>query len=326
MILGLGYLGGLIFDFRWSRVLLTIKCLGLAFLGTLCTPYGSGVWQTFFSKMGHVDQFRSNIVEFEPLTLIGDLFPYWAVCAVLFAAVCLKNKKIARCEIAVTGAFLLLGAYAVKFLPFAALASMTFILKNGTEIFFQEAMPFLKRFFGGILVHFNKIESAHLGTLGVIFLILLCAALFVVNVYIEIHKNPVLGVFPRQALDFVIENHLDAPILCDFNNGGYLMYRLSDPRGQLRHPVAIDGRTNVLPRDVTRAYYRMEQGHSGWKHFIELYRPGTIVWPARAKSPLPQLLREGGQWCEAFHGGDTTEGYSVFTECNLATDKRLKNK
>ena len=97
------------------------------------------------------------------------------------------------------------------------------------------------------------------------------------------------------------------------------MYRLSDARGHLLHPVAIDGRTNILSPELMESYYRMEKGGPDWKAFIERYQPGTIVWPVDGDSPLSRLLIEGDEWCQVFDGNQTVEGYSVFTRC--AADK-----
>jgi|GEM_PF-1557186 len=63
------------------------------------------------------------------------------------------------------------------------------------------------------------------------------------------------------------------------------------------------------------SYYRMEKGGPDWKAFIDLYQPGTIVWPTNTASPLPQLFSEGDEWCLAFDGKQSIEGYSVFTRC-----------
>ena len=319
MIVGMGYLGGLLFGFSKPRVQATAWALAIAFLGTLVNPYGLGVWQTFFSKIGHVGLFRGDIAEFQPMTIVFRLFGYYAICAILFVVVALKNKKIARFEIAVTAAFFLLGAYAIKFLPFTALASLTFILKNGADLVEDELVPILQKKLGRAVDRWNNIFASRFGLGALVSLSVLCVVLLAARLIEQAREPFLLEVFPDATLDFIFKNQLPKPILSDFRTGGYLMYRLSDARGHLLHPVAIDGRTNILSPAHTLAYYSMYHGWAGWKAFIERYQPGTIVWPVDGDSPLSRLLIEGDEWCQVFDGNQTVEGYSVFTRC--AADK-----
>lgn len=259
------------------------------------------------------------------MSLTHRCFPCWALAAAIVAAISVKRwRGLPLFEVLVAAAFLLLGAYAVKFMPFAFLAAIAFALKHGTPLIDEGFCPAARKRFAGLHSSLGRLLDARLARLLAALLAALCLALFAAHLVVEMRRAPLLAIFSEKALDFVFRNNLPRPILSNFNNGGYLMYRLSDARGQIEHPVAIDGRTNILSRDEARSYYRLESGAFGWREFIELYRPGAIVWPARAKTPLPQILREGREWCERFSGRDTVEGYSVFTKCGLDEEGRLE--
>lgn len=321
MILGLGYLGGLMFALRRDRAILTAKVLGIGFVGTLCTPYFGGVWLTFLSTIGHVDHFRDAIVEFEALNTSHFMFPLWLLCASLFVATLAADKKTLFgreriFETAVTAAFLALGVYAVKFLEFSALASLTFFVRNGSPMICECLGPFLQtrcRWMGrgwGIL---NASQGGPICCVILSALLLLC---FAADVAVRAQAGPMdRDLYSRTALDFVFEQGLPLPILTDFSNGGYLMYRLSDASGNVTHPVAIDGRTNILSPELADAYYRMEAGRDGWSSFIDSYAPGTIVWPTSRNATLVRLLRRSNTWCERLEGESEGRGYSVFVRC-----------
>lgn len=324
MVLGLGYLGGLLFAFTAERAKLTAKALAIGFAGTLATPYGGGVWLTFISKIGHVDRFRSAIVEFEALSPGHFMFPLWISCVALFVTAVAVDRSLLKREnvfrAAVTASFLALGAYAVKFLAFSAIAALYFVAVDGC----RSLRGLSQRWKGAKLA--SSVFQRVGGLLARPALALPFAALFVLafgtGVAAKAVNEPAADdvVYSGKALDYVLAGGLPRPVLTDFSNGGYLMYRLMDDEGVVSSPVAIDGRTNILSESEADAYYRMERVEDGWEDFIHMYAPGTIVWPTARNGALVKKLRATPHWCERLRGDGDGNGYSVFVSCQGQTE------
>jgi len=54
------------------------------------------------------------------------------------------------------------------------------------------------------------------------------------------------------------------------------------------------------------------RGMPGWRAYLELENPGTILW--KNESPLTTILLEDPGWCRVFVYGDSEQGYSVFVQ------------
>jgi len=91
------------------------------------------------------------------------------------------------------------------------------------------------------------------------------------------------GKFPVGAVHYVEQHHLQGPLFNDFNNGGFLIWRLPSI------PVSIDGRTNLHGMERTKEYQDALRGMPGWEKNPDLDRANLVIWPTR--SPLPALLR-----------------------------------
>lgn len=213
MILGLGWLGGWIFIPEKKYICLTVKTLLVALLGTCLTPYGIGVWLTFFSKINHVNIYRYFLVEFAPVTPDNPFFPCWLLTAFCFAAVCFKGTPSPHFRKAVTTSFLLLGLYAVKFIPFALIASLTFISLYGHPVWgksLQRLIQLLKR-------PWSQVPSVICWILALI----LCSVVFGINLIAVVRMPPLeRSLYPERTLDFVFEKKLPGPFLMIFGRGG----------------------------------------------------------------------------------------------------------
>jgi hypothetical protein len=119
---------------------------------------------------------------------------------------------------------------------------------------------------------------------------------------------------PVAAVDFIQAKNLPHPILNDFNTGGYLMYRLSDPStGELKHKVPIDGRTNVNSEEIWKSQNAAMSGKPNWYDYIQKTQAETILW--EQELPLGALLILSPDWCRVFRTSpDKEEGFSVFVK------------
>jgi hypothetical protein len=105
--------------------------------------------------------------------------------------------------------------------------------------------------------------------------------------YYDVSNNwldmQVSGNFPESAARFIEQHHLAGPLYNDFNDGGFLIWRLPGL------PVAIDGRTNVHGDDRVAHSSAVWSGKPGWDSDPELLRANIIV--AAHDSTFAALLR-----------------------------------
>jgi hypothetical protein len=117
---------------------------------------------------------------------------------------------------------------------------------------------------------------------------------------------------PVDAMDLIVKQGLDLPVLHGFGNGGYVMYRLSDSKGNLQHKVVIDGRTNVVPPELWKKFMAAYLGQENWREYFEYFaeKPQTVLW--KSESPLLAILLASKEWCLVNRSGSEKEGFVVF--------------
>ena len=287
-------------------------------LGTMFTPYFGGEWITFFSKAGHPLTFAS-IAEFKPATILHYSTGFLVILMALLAAFWQRMPKAVSVSRGLLVSVLVLGALAVvKFIPFATIVVAGLIAhiwkqsESAPELLgsYREAFEGLR----GLVMRFHGQGLAFL---------LLC--LIVVN-GLGVLNHPVNGRdIPVDAVSFIKSENLPHPILNGFSEGGYLMYAFSNPDGTPQYQVPIDGRTNVMTKEIWQQFKAALLGQEDWKNYLESVRPETILWPN--ESPLCALLVADGGWCRVFRSGDRRSGFSVFVRESLknAAGNRLKS-
>ena len=289
---------------------LALKVTGCALLGTLLTPSFGAEWLTFFKKSGHPLAY-SQIAEFGP----ANILMYSTAFLVLIMGIALFfiHTKPSRVPLPL-GLYVLAacgaGLAVVKFLPFAVLVTCFFCARLWRAAKEDgEGLGNIGESFEQLRVLFRKFPKE-----GTSF-VFLCTA--IVNGY-KVWNYPVsFEVAPVRAMDLIIDKDLPKPLLHGFGRGGYVMYRLSNDVGELEHPVVMDGRTNVNPPHVWKAFISALNGKESWRDLIELTNPQTILW--RNESALTSLLRLSDEWCQIYRGetnSDLYQGYSIFLHRN----------
>ncbi|NMC63342.1 MAG: hypothetical protein GYA55_09265 [SAR324 cluster bacterium] len=139
-------------------------------------------------------------------------------------------------------------------------------------------------------------------------------------------KNPIdQRQVPVAAVNFIKTHQLPHPILNAFSEGAYLMYAFSKADGSTEHLVPIDGRTNLISKELWSNYSKALLGEENWQEYIKMVNPQTILWPQ--KSPFNALLLIDSKWCRVFRSGDSEKGFSVFVRREyLATNSELARK
>ncbi|HMO02276.1 MAG TPA: hypothetical protein PKD37_08010 [Oligoflexia bacterium] len=280
-----------------------LKCSLVGFLGTLITPYFGGEWLTFLQKTTHPFSFKI-IAEFQPAVITEYPTAFLILLWVFFAIQTrFRQLSVSLGDLTLAVIFSLIGVMVVKFLPLAFIAVGYLIarefkaykIKSTAEIPANLEIG-LSKFFEGI-----KILPAQ----GSLFIV---ACLIIVKTYQLINSPVNTAQVPVAEFDFIVENKLPLPVLVPFGQGGYQIYRFTDGGGKLlseKHAVAIDGRTNLIKKEVWEEFLTALQGLKGWQKFIERVSPKTIVW--RNNSPLPSLLIASGDWCVVFEGNSEIE-------------------
>ncbi len=252
----------------------------LFFLGTLLTPYYGGEWLTFFEKLSHPVSFV-EIAEFQPATFISIPVVFVLLLVSMIIVTMFQERTSPRFPVALlTVFFTILGLFIVKFLPFSIIFLSLFlvtVMRGGVK-------PGV--FLSGIFTLENFVSTKVVGKGFGIFLV----ALIIVNGSERLREPLYTERLPEKSVEFIKEKSLKAPVISTFSMGGYLGFSGIKP--------AFDGRTNLIPQDFWVDYIVALQGFPGYERFLERTKPETLLW--MMKSPLPQILKAKGDWCEAF--------------------------
>ncbi len=278
------------------------------FLGTLATPHFGAAWFTFFTKSTHPLQ-HASIAEFHPATIMQHSTAFLVIVACLLLLFWHRRPStLDPLKLLLGATFVLIGLAVVKFLPFAVI-----ILCALCALFWRKESTDL-RAFGNISEAIKRFEAIYqrIPREGLAF-VFLCMA--VVNVVPRWREPISKEIVPVEAVDFMQARNLPHPIMNDFGRGGYIMYRYSNERGELAHPVPIDGRTNVNSHQAWETAHQALLGQEGWRDYFDLVVPNTVLWPR--ESALNTILLESPEWCRVFKNGSQERGYSVFVRASL---------
>jgi hypothetical protein len=299
----------------------SIRLMGAGFIGTLITPYLGGEWAMFFETASHPFAFRS-IAEFAP----ASIYQYSTVFMVLLviyvaAAFHLKPTSMRALHLIYAGGLTLGSLAVIKMLPFAVI-TLAAAFASGWRVARQQdssTVPFAG--LGEGIIRLSALIEK-LPREGFAFVLL---AMLIVRTHNTFQTQINADIVPVDAASFIIQEELPPPYLNTFGQGGYLMYRLSNERGEPSSLVSLDGRTNIIPPKIWESFLKTLNGGIGWKDYIQRVQPKTILW--KWESPLTTLLLEGSSWCMVMSRGSPSLGTVVFlerSEFNMRRD-RLKS-
>jgi len=296
-VLGIVVAVGWLFQGRNRKSAFLVGLFG--FFGTLLTPYLGGEWVMFFHTASHPVSFAS-IREFAPAT-IGQYSTGFVIILLVLLANGLHRVPgaISGPRLMLLSAFLILGLWIVKFLPFACvlLAAQLAILwrDHPREDGINLGIGHLLR-----LVHRIPVQS-------LTFLLLCLTAKNIMGVWAS-PLNP--SITPIRAVDFITKQALPSPLMNTFGQGGYVMYRNSDAQGEVTTKVNIDGRTNLISPAQWQNYMHALNGTEGWEKYVQDVSPQTILMSR--ESPLVSILIASGEWCLVYRDGSPERGDVVF--------------
>lgn len=291
-----------------GKLIVVGKAASLMVVGTILTPYKGAEWLTFFSKTGHPLKYAS-IAEFQAATILQYSTGFLIIiAAILLLWLHTYPRVISTAKLVLALGFVLVSLAVVKFIPLACIVLAALVARLWSD---QVSRRLNSDHLAGAFCRLESLLGKVAGN-GLGFL-LIALAVFLLR---PVWQQPISReIVPVESMDFIIENNLPHPILNDFGRGGYVMYRLSNLSGEVEHPVAIDGRTNVTPPDIMEKFKATFDGRHNWRDFVDLVNPGTIIW--RIDSPFTTILAETGQWCVVHHSGSDRYGYQVFVRRDL---------
>jgi hypothetical protein len=239
----------------------------LSALATLLNPYGVNVYKTVFQYM-HQPKVFSLVVELRAMDFRKPQH-FLALILALAAAMAIGWRRDTRL---LWPALLVIASVlafrSVKEIWFISVASAA-ALADG----WRSARVSVR--------HSLALRERFLVAVGVL------AALSVAYRHYDVSNDwldmQVAGNFPESAVRYIEKNHLPGPLYNDFNDGGYLIWRLP------RLPVAIDGRTNVHGDERVAHSSAVWNGKPGWDTEPELVQANVIL--AARDSTFAALLR-----------------------------------
>mgnify|MGYP005725900317 CR=1 FL=1 len=283
---------------------LTASIVLACFLGTLVTPYLGGEWITLVSKVSH-PLAHTSVAEFRP----PNLFDYVAAFLIISAAVFLfflhrRPNCLDYGKTCLGAVFIFLGFAVVKFIPFSVVVLCSLIAKMWSERANDRVVSF-----GHIAEAIERLRALiqKIPREGLSFVVVVLAYL---TLYSLLQAPLAVDVVPVADVDFMQEHSLPPPFLNVFGEGGYLMYRYSDFRGEPGVKIAIDGRTNVAPPEIFEQHENAMRGNLRWKEFLDTVEPKTVLW--RNNWPMTSILVSDPEWCLVMQNGNEDQGHSVF--------------
>ena len=255
------------FDAPKPRLRELSAALLLSALATLLNPYGPNVYKTVFEYM-HQPKVFSLVVELRAMDFRKPEH-FLALILALAAAMAIGWRRDTRL---LWPALLVIASVlafrSVKEIWFVSAVSVA-VLADGwssSRIPVRQSLTLRESFLVVVGV---------LAALGVAY-----RHYDVANSWLEMQ---VAGNFPESAARYIEKNHIAGPLYNDFNDGGYLIWRLPSL------PVAIDGRTNVHGDERVAHSSAVWSGKPGWDTDPELVHANVIL--AAHDSTFAALLR-----------------------------------
>lgn len=149
----------------------------------------------------------------------------------------------------------------------------------------------------GNAIYKLKTGLARVSPIGILW-VLIC--LTIVNVVNRMRHPESLVLLPNEEIEYFIESGVNPPLFHEAFIGGYLVYRFSDEKGELREKVMQTTYSSHLYRDAAISDFSLKSLDDTWRDNFRSYAPNTVL--CRQSSSLYQLLLENPDWTLAFSG------------------------
>jgi hypothetical protein len=265
-------------------------------LATLANPYGWNLHIHIYRYLS--DRFlMDHIDEFQSPNFHGVAQKCFAIL-LLLTLIALAVKSRAPSEVRTREALLALfavysGLYASRNIPVSSLLLILVIgprLSNAMQTFVERK---LRSTASSFVQRMQVIESSLQGHIWPI-------AAIVFTGWIALHggtlgTKPLMNAhfdskrFPTDAITYLENHNLHAPIFAPDYWGGYLIYRLYP-----QTKVAVDDRHDFYGEQFLRPYLKMMHVEPGWQDFLDQHQARCVIAPK--DSALSSILAETPNW------------------------------
>ena len=245
-------------------------------LATFVNPYGPKVYETVFQYM-HQPKVFNLVVELRAMDFRHPQH-FLALMLALAAAMAIGWRREAR-----------------PLWPLLLIIASFLAFRSVKEIWFVSVIAASALTDGWTSATAWKPPSLSLRE-QVLIAVAVLAVLMVGYRHYDVSNNwldmQIAGTFPESAARYIEKHHLPGPLYNDFNDGGFLIWRLP------WLPVAMDGRTNVHGDDRVAHSSAVWSGKPGWDSDPELLSANLIV--AAKDSTFAALLRQNSHYMIVF--------------------------
>ena len=244
----------------------------LSVAASFINPYGWKLHAHIYSYlsnrflMDHIDEFQSP--NFHGIAQKCFL----ALLLIAVAALAARGRKLRPSEILLVLFAVYAGLYASRNIP---VSSILLVLIVGPLL----SLPALNSW--GFAQRMSAVDSRLRGHLWPIFAtaaVLLIAAnggRVGSSQWMDAHFDPKR--MPVEAVNYLQQSRVNAPILSPDYWGGYLIYRLYP-----HNTVVIDDRHDFYGEQFLRSYLTMVHVEPGWDEFLKFHRIGYLLMPKNA--------------------------------------------
>jgi len=258
----------------------SIAALGA--LATLINPDGIGAW-LFPLRVINMDYVNSVVAEWQSPNF-RELYAKLYLVLVLgfFLANIYRHEKPDLTEIALPVFFLFAGFVSIRHISLAVLILVPFVavaLRDGPVQRFYHRLTGSGKQLGNIEYVLNW---ALLCVIGLTF--------YLLNPTHQAKAKARLNEsMPVKAVEFVKRHGITGRMFNEYDQGGYLIYRLY-PEQQ----VFIDGRSGIFGSEFLKEFMKIRNGSSGWDKPFDRYAVDYLI--VRRDTPIRELLISRGDF------------------------------
>jgi hypothetical protein len=265
---------------RWRGLRHLAMVSACTLLVTAINPQFFQLWLYPFQVVT-MDAAQSLISEWRSPDFHLKEFKYFLLLIIgFFVMLIYSRRKPDLTELAIPICFIVAGMTALRHLPLMSIA----------------LLPFFASFYG------DRVKASAPATTaggidrlvpvlnaGMLAIVAMLATLAQLENKTELAINASL---PVKAADFILRSGISGNMLNNYDDGGYLIYRLGPGR-----KVFIDGRGDMYGDEFMKKFIGMYGGAAGWKEQFEKFSIDFVV--CRKDAAIRQLLLADGSFREA---------------------------
>ncbi|PYM66836.1 MAG: hypothetical protein DMD79_02195 [Candidatus Rokuibacteriota bacterium] len=295
----------------WTILGHSVVLGGLAVLASLVNPYGPRAILFPLEVVG-TSAFMSSTLEWLSPNFHNPLFwGFEAMLLLIFPAVAWGRASLSMTDVLLLFTFAHLGLLSIRHVPIFAIVAippLAVALQGGLEECRRRAVgapPLVARARAALPSLWPLASSPVTWLVGAAGLLLLGVALYW-GAFLGAPGNPLrLDLnehrYPREAITFIDENRLPAPLFNVYAWAGYELWRLYP-----RYRVFIDGRTHVYGPEILDDFLAVVNVSERWQTVLDHWKIQTIL--ANRPSLLVEALSITQGWRPVFDG----EGAVIF--------------